>query len=66
MRGQWLGSYSGSADGRVMSNIDEVDDHFEGVAYLNPSTTDIPASVAFLSTANKSEEQDARARVVDR
>ncbi|MCP4637596.1 MAG: hypothetical protein GY848_14105 [Methyloversatilis sp.] len=63
MRGQWLGSYSGSTDGAVMINIDEVDDHFEGVAYLNPSTTDIPASVAFLSTANKGEEQDAKAYI---
>lgn len=63
MRGQWLGSYSGGADGKVMINIDEVDDHFEGVAYLNPSTTTIPASVAFLSTLNKGEEQEATAYI---
>ncbi len=63
MRGQWLGSYSGGADGKVMINIDEVDDHFEGVAYLNPSTNNIPASVAYLSTLNKGEEQDATAYI---
>jgi hypothetical protein len=40
MRGQWLGGYRGSTDGKIMINIDEVDDHFEGVAYLNPSTQD--------------------------
>lgn len=63
MRGQWLGSYSGAAVGKVMINIDEVDDHFEGVAYLNPSTTNIPASVAYLSTPNKGTDQDATAYI---
>ena len=57
MRGQWLGSYTGSADGKVMINIDEVDDHFEGVAYLNPSTHDLLTSVAYFSAPNKDEDQ---------
>ena len=38
MRGQWIGPYTGNADGRVMIKIYEVDDHFEGTAYLRPST----------------------------
>ncbi|MBI2472142.1 MAG: hypothetical protein HYV59_13015 [Planctomycetes bacterium] len=63
MRGQWLGSYTGSADGKVMINIDEVDDHFEGVAYLNPSTNNFPNSVAYLSTPNKNEDQAATAYI---
>jgi hypothetical protein len=63
MRGQWLGSYSGGADGKAMINIDEVDDHFEGVAYLTPSTTNIPASVAYLSTLNKENEQEITAYI---
>lgn len=63
MRGQWLGSYSGGADGKVMINIDEVGDHFEGVAYLTPPTRDIPASVAYLSTSNKEKEQEAKAYI---
>jgi hypothetical protein len=63
MRGQWLGVYSGSVEGKVMINIDEVDDHFEGVAFLTPLTRDIPTSVAYLSTANKSEEQEAKAYI---
>ncbi len=42
MRGLWLGSYSGDVDGTVMINIDEVDDHFEGVAFIHPSTKEIP------------------------
>ena len=63
MRGQWIGSYTGNASGRVMINIDQVDEHFEGVAYLNPSTSDIPASVAYLSTANTNVEQEATAYI---
>ena len=63
MRGQWLGSYTGSADGKVMVNIDEVDDHFEGVAYLRPSTSDLPVSVAYLSTPNKDEDQAVTAYI---
>jgi hypothetical protein len=46
-----------------MINVDEVDDHFEGVAYLSPSTTAIPASVAYLSTPNKDEDQTATAYI---
>lgn len=63
MRGQWLGSYSGGSDGTVMFNVDEVDDHFECVAYLNPLTRDIPSSVVYLETTNKDAEQEVLAYV---
>lgn len=63
MRGQWLGSYTGNHAGRIMVNIDEVDDHFEGIAYLKPSTNNIPASVAYFGTQNKIEEQTVTAYV---
>lgn len=63
MRGQWLGNYTGGSSGRVMVNIDEVDDHFEAVAYLNPSTNDVPGSVAVLATPNKDQEQTATAYI---
>jgi FRG domain len=63
MRGQWLGSYSGAVAGKLMINVDEVDDHFEAVAYLIPSTTDVPASVAYLKTQNKESEQVATAYI---
>lgn len=57
MRGQWLGSYSGDVNGKVMINIDEVGDHFEAVAYVLPSTKELPSSVAFFLTPSKDEEQ---------
>lgn len=63
MRGQWLGSYSGGADGKVMINVDEVEGHFEGVAYVIPSTRELPASVAYFSTPDRSDEQVTRAYI---
>ncbi|MBW7941729.1 MAG: hypothetical protein H3C64_04860 [Candidatus Kuenenia stuttgartiensis] len=64
MKGQWIGYYQGSAEGRVMINVDEVDDHYEGAAYLNPTTRCIPATVAYLSTINKDHEQVATAYMI--
>jgi len=63
MKGQWLGSYTGSEEGKVMVNIDEVGDRFEGVAYLIPSTNDIPASVTYFTTSNKDAEQTVTAYI---
>jgi hypothetical protein len=63
MKGQWIGPYNGSVGGRLMINVDEVDDHFEGVAYVNPSASEIPSSVAYLTTNNKDQEQEAIAYI---
>ncbi len=63
MRGQWLGPYTGAVNGKAMINIDEVKDHFEAVAYLAPSNSAIPGSVAYLSTTNKDEDQTATAYI---
>lgn len=51
----------------MMVNIDEVDDHYECVAYVNPNTSSIPGSVAFLTTQDRSEDQkvDASVNAVD-
>lgn len=61
MRGQWLGKYSGSTTGRIMINIDEVDDHFEGVAYLHPEENGLPGTVAYFATEDKSLEHSVTA-----
>lgn len=61
MIGQWIGNYDGSVNGNLMVNIDAVEDHFEAVAYINPSIKNIPASVAYLSTKNKRSKQIATA-----
>lgn len=61
MRGQWLGNYSGSTTGKIMINIDEVNDHFEGVAYLHPDPKDLPGTVAFFSTKDRGLEHKVTA-----
>ncbi len=57
MKGQWLGLYQGSVDGSIMVNIDEVDDHYEAMAYINPHNRNIPSSIAWMKTINKDSEQ---------
>lgn len=57
MRGQWLGAYTSAISGKIMVNIDQVDDHFEGVAYLTPATSDIPGTAAFFETPNTGDIQ---------
>lgn len=59
MRGQWIGTYEGSLSGGLMINIDEVDDHYEGVAYVNPNVEGMPSTVAHLSTNSKASKQKA-------
>ena len=61
MKGQWIGEYNGSTDGKLMINIDEVGDHYEAVAYIIPSDKRIPNSVAYLTTKNKESNQKTEA-----
>lgn len=59
MKGQWIGKYSGDVDGNVMVNVDESEDHYEAVAYVTPHAKEIPGSIVYISTPNKSDEQTA-------
>ena len=61
MKGQWLGSYDGSLKGSIMVNIDQVDTHFEGVAYLRPDDNAFPSSVAYFTTESLSNSQSMKA-----
>lgn len=61
MEGQWLGKYQGTVKGELMINIDSVQDHYEGVAYINPDDKSIPSSVAYLSTDDHGHKQIATA-----
>ena len=61
MKGQWIGTYSGSVDGTLMVNIDELPDHYEAVAYVRPNDINIPVSVAYLRTETKIDKQHAKA-----
>lgn len=58
MKGQWLGRFEGTNTGEIMINIDEVEDYFAGVAYLLPTNTNIPGTVAYFKTKNQELKQD--------
>lgn len=57
MRGQWIGLYEGTNTGRIILNIDEMSDHFFGVAYVRPTNKNLPSSCAVFDTKNKSPKQ---------
>lgn len=61
MKGQWIGEYTGNVDGTLMVNVDELDDHYEAVAYVRPTDASIPASVAYMSTENKGDKHKTKA-----
>lgn len=61
MKGQWIGEYGGDISGAVMVNIDESDTGFEAVAYVNPSTNEVPATVAYLDILSNVPEQSVKA-----
>lgn len=62
MRGQWLGGYEGSSGpGRLMINVDRVEEHFEGAAYLLPIDKTLPGTVAYLDTEGLGDEHFAKA-----
>lgn len=53
MKGQWIGDFHGATTGRVTINIDELQSHFQGVAYLIQSDTNIPNTAAYFKTIDK-------------
>ena len=61
MRGQWLGSYAGNTTGKIMINIDDLRDHYEGVAYLHPDEKDIPGTIVYFGTEDRGLEHSLTA-----
>lgn len=56
MRGQWIGRYTGSAEGTIIVNIDEFPSNYGGVAYLNEDQKAYSSTAVFFSTVNKSAD----------
>lgn len=50
--GQWLGRYFGSSEGEITIDVDEVEDHFEGCAYLF-AENGLPNVVTFFKTVDQ-------------
>jgi len=56
MNGQWLGTYTGAANGRIVVNIDDHSSHFQGMAYLHSMSPELPSVAAGFHTANKDRD----------
>lgn len=61
MKGQWLGTYTGSTGaGTILVNIDERDDCYQGVAYTHPNEHTMPSSAAYFKTKDKQADGQLR------
>jgi hypothetical protein len=56
MKGQWIGLYKGTNEGLIVVNVDELHDHFQGVAYLNEGANHMPSSGTFFRTQDKNNK----------
>jgi hypothetical protein len=56
MRGQWLGSYQGNTSGVATVELDDLGDHYEGMAYVYPGTPGLPPIAGAVTTADKSDK----------
>src|SRR5664279_3575546 len=56
MNGQWTGTYTGTNDGEIVINIDDVGSHFHGIAYLNECDPAFPRTAAEFRTENKNAD----------
>jgi hypothetical protein len=53
MKGQWIGKYSGTTEGDLILNIDEMEDNFKGMAFARPANKALPRSVSLIETKDK-------------
>jgi FRG domain len=56
MRGQWLGSYQGNTPGVVTVELDDLGDHYEGMAYVYPESPTLPSIAGAVTTTGKSDK----------
>jgi FRG domain len=56
MKGQWIGRYSGTFDGQIVVNVDEYQEHYQGIAYLIDDNKAAPRVAVGFRTPNKGHE----------
>jgi len=55
MKGQWLGTNTGTNPGGLIVNFDEFHDHLAGLAIFTPAMAGVPVTVATLRTVDKAD-----------
>jgi len=63
VKGQWIGRVEKGHSGRIVLNVDEHNDSFNGIAYLTPDDAKLPAVVAVFNTNSKNSPLDFEAFV---
>jgi len=56
MRGQWLGSYQGNTQGTVTVELDDMGDHYDGMAYVYSGAPGLPSIAGRVTTADKGDK----------
>ncbi len=57
MNGQWLGRYSGTTNGILVIDIDDMETHYEGRVCAYDDNLSLPSTFAFVRTQDKSNTQ---------
>jgi FRG domain-containing protein len=65
MKGQWIGRYSGTFAGQLVINVDERQDHYQGIAYLIDDDSTSPRVAVRFRTPNKNHELVLRANQIN-
>lgn len=53
MKGQWIGRYTGSHEGGIIVNIDDLQNFYQGTVYLNEDDVNLPSIALFFRTKDK-------------
>ncbi len=61
MKGQWIGKTKGDYEGKIIINIDDLGEYYEGVSYVFPDNIKLPSSVAFFQTKDKKPKNEFKA-----
>src|SRR5262249_57079466 len=61
MNGYWVGPYAGSHVGRLVLEVDDMGNHFEGCAYAYDSNVSLPSTFAVIKTSDKANRLQMKA-----
>ena len=60
MRGQWIGPFQGTNKGVAVIELDDLGDHYEGVAFAYSERPDLPSLFAGVRTPGKENKFDLK------
>lgn len=64
MKGQWIGKTKGDYEGLIIINVDDIGEHFQGVAYVFPDNIKLPPSAASFETKDKKPKNEFKASTI--